>query len=110
MSAEDYEGFAALREHRMAVGIENRRTAAADFAATQRRAAALGLVLRRHSEAHYSLRHPLGWQLNIYPGNRRIWSDKRHLPRAPYVDVPADWTLDDVLDAVAKAMKGGQGS
>lgn len=105
MSAEDYEGFRMLKEHRQACGVENRAIARDDFEAAQRRAFALVLVLNRHSEAHYSLQHPTGWVLHIYPGNQRLYSDPKRTPRPPFVKLPQPWTLDDVLDAIAEAIR-----
>jgi len=92
--------FKDIREARQGMGEQNRLAAIDDFPATQRRCSLAGLALMQHSEVHYSITHPhRGWRLNIYPGNRRIYMDLNR-PRAPYLKLPEDWSLEDVITAL----------
>jgi len=59
-----------------------------------------GMTLKQHSDQHYQLSHPDGWLLNIYPGNRRLYHDKNR--KGPFLQVPLEWTLLDVVNAAAK--------
>ena len=64
-----------------------------------------GMTLKRCTDQHYQLSHPHGWLLNIYPGNRRLYHDKNRA-KGPFLNVPHDWTLPDVVNAAAK--QGGK--
>lgn len=56
------------------------------------------LVLTQCTNIHYQLSDRHGdWLLNIYPSNRRLYHDKQR--RCPYLRVPDDWTLLDVVKA-----------
>jgi hypothetical protein len=54
--------------------------------------------LRRHNERHYGvLRGP--WRWDLYPEPHRLKADPNR--RGPFLALPADWTLADVVAAVA---------
>ena len=95
------------RDVEYAMGIESlaRRDSASDgYEAARDEARRLGLELLRHSPSHYSLRKPgAGYDLAIYPGNRRLYGVVKHGRRPPRIDVGADWTLADVVRAANEA-------
>jgi len=67
------------------------------------KAAHAGMALEQHSEVHYSLQSSPDesgkyWRLNIYPGNRRLYHDRQHA-KPPFLKVPPDWNLMDVIDS-----------
>lgn len=92
--------YREIREIRAQHGEYRRHAAVDDFRSALRRCNAAGLLLKRHNEIHYSITHPLhGWLINVYPGNRRIYADPNR-PRAPFLKLPEDWCLEDVVSAV----------
>jgi hypothetical protein len=95
-----------IGECRVTEGIVRRRAASDDFQSALRRCNAVGLLLKRHNATHYSLTHPVkAWRLNIHPGNRRIYMD-RNRPKAPFLKLPEDWSLEDVVTAAILANEG----
>ena len=101
--------FQAIRADRQARGQANRERAIGDFETARALAQQHGLALVQYGEVHYALiRYANGkalWRHHLYPGNQRICMD-RHMPaRAPFLKVPADWTLADVVKAAIKEMK-----
>jgi hypothetical protein len=96
------------RQHEKAV---SRFVAGNDFDEARRLARKGGLVLVKHSPQHYALRPKGrgGWLQNIYPGNRRLYHD-RQKPTPPYLGLPAEWTLLDVVKAAVAAVKGDRRS
>lgn len=82
-----------------------RRAAATDeYEDARAEAVLLGLELVRHTPYHYSLRKPsAGYDLAIYPGNRRLYGVVKHGRRPPRIEVAADWTLADVVRAAYAA-------
>lgn len=101
MSSEDYEIFRVLRAEASAEGEERRKRAGDVFLQARSLASRAGLVLARHSDVHYSLRHPDGWIFNIYPGNRRLYYDKNR-KKGPFIKLPDNWTLMDVVKEAVK--------
>lgn len=81
-----------------------RRQAADDFSDAARLANEHGLVLTQCTEAHYQIRAfedgHVCWLYNVYPGKRRIWPDRKY--RGPFIHLPMNWGLVDVVEAVAK--------
>jgi hypothetical protein len=72
-------------------------------------AEASGLLLVRCSEVHYQLSpHDGRWLLNVYPSNRRLYRDPNR-ENAPYLDLPDNWTLLDVVRAAAEVLERHQG-
>jgi hypothetical protein len=88
--------FSARKAARILSKQNRRAKAAADFPEAQRRAAAISLTLKRHTDVHYQLCGP-GWIINVYPGKQRIWGPKTD--KSPYLKLPADWGLLDVVGA-----------
>jgi len=78
----------------------NRFLAGTDFKEAMRLASRNNLLLKRHSDTHYSLspHGKGGWKLNIYPSNRRLYFDKK-VQRPKYMQLPTEWTLHDVVTA-----------
>lgn len=74
------------------------------FQEAQTLAEANGLYLVRHAKVHYQLSpDDRSWLLNIYPSNRRLYHDPKK--PGPFLRVPPDWTLLDVVKAALKAEK-----
>lgn len=77
--------------------------AAAEFRQAAKLANEHNLVLTQCSTVHYQLRAfqdgRVAWLYNLYPGKRRIWSDRKY--RGSFLRVPKFWTLTDVIQAVA---------
>ena len=94
-TAETYRAMKQLEKQRNAA---RRDVAAAAFPSIRQHAAEHDLRLTRHTEAHYQLA-PVdrSWILDIYPGKRRLYSDRKKV--APHLSVPEDWTLMDVVEA-----------
>lgn len=103
MSAEDYEIFKVLKKERQAEGGKNRLTAEQQLSQAAVIAYKAGLLLKMHTETHYSLEcRRDNWRINIYPGNRRICAD-RSRSRAPYIELgDLEWTLLDVVNKAAE--------
>lgn len=68
-------------------------------------AAANGFLLSRHTEFHYSIRRSSmpRWLTNIYPGKKRILSDMKKPERGPYVKLPPEWDLLDLVNGFIEA-------
>lgn len=60
-----------------------------------------GMDLRKNSDTHYSLFGD-GWLLDIYPGNQRLYRPENREPRAPFLELPNEWGLLDVVKAATK--------
>jgi len=59
------------------------------------------MILIAFTETHYQLRSSNGWILNIYPCNRRLYFDRKH-KTPPYLRLPDEWTLLDVVKAATQ--------
>jgi len=95
----------AYKKERQQERAENRQEAAGGFEEAAQLASRHNLVLTQCSEHHYQLRAfedgRVCWLYNLYPGNQRIWSDRKY--RGPYLELPpCDWTLMDIVRAVAR--------
>lgn len=92
---------------RRAERTENRQQALHDYREAAQLANQHNLVLRQCSEVHYQLRTfrdgKVVWLYNLYPGNRRVWSDPRF--KGPFLKLPDGWTLADVVRAVVRAQE-----
>ncbi len=90
----DHSAYATAKE-------ERRDLAAVGFAEAARLAHSAGLRLLRHTEQHYSLRGVVcgdRFQLNLYPGNRRLYSHEKTLG---YIDMAGrEWTLGSIVTLV----------
>lgn len=87
---------------------ERRELADAQFKKAKRVAASVGMSLTRGDETHYQLRCPVGdahWLVNIYPGNCRVYANKKRRPRPPFVQVSYPWSLLEVVEAFALERK-----
>lgn len=91
--------FKALRQDRQGRGLERRSLASSDFEEAEKLARSLGFNLLRRSDTHYQI-EPVSraWLINLYPGNGRIMRDRGRGP-APFLRVPAPWSLLDVVEA-----------
>lgn len=91
----------AARAARAARGTKRRHRADHEFDEACQLAEANGLRLHRCSFAHYQLIHVAkNWLLDIYPGNRRLYSDPKR--KGPFLSVPHDWTLIEVVRVAIK--------
>ncbi len=101
--------FQAMRAERQAWGQANRERAIEDFETARAMAQKHGLALVQYGDAHYALIHYVNgkamWRHHIYPGNQRICMDRQMPARAPFLKVPCDWTLVDVVRAAIQEMK-----
>jgi len=103
MSNSDYEIFKQLRHNKAIEGQRSREENAALYVQAQQKAAQAGLLLKKHTNVHYSLQSQThGWRLNIYPGNRRLYYDRQH-NKPPFLKVEPNWNLLDVVDAAILA-------
>ena len=102
----DYEAMSALRQEQAKEtrlqGRLNRAAATEDFATANDLAVRHGLRLSRLSDTHYQLTDG-SWLINVYPGNCRLFADKKKA-RAPFLDVPKPWVLDEVVNAAVRAL------
>jgi len=79
-----------------------RQDAEREFAVAKLRAIRHGMMLRRNSEAHYTL--AVGdagrwlWLWDVYPGRQRIKRSRNH-PRTPMINVASPWGLRAVVEA-----------
>lgn len=125
------DDFRAWREHRQKKARQNRVRADVDFDKAAAYARDHGMRLIRNAEAHYTLTNGIdlqpghvwddclcaeidpsdrpcivceakGYRIEVYPGNRHIWSDPEWRPRSPFLKLPETWTLMDVVKAAAK--------
>jgi hypothetical protein len=106
MGAEDYEGLKAFRNEKQARGADRRAEAELSFPAARDLARSEGMDLYRHDAGHYALSHPSGWLMNIFPGNRRLYSDRNRPVAPPFIpasEIP-DFTLEQVVKAAARAV------
>ncbi len=93
---------AELREERADIAAETWQVLAAEVRDVD------GWHLRKHSEIHYSLRWGDDWLLHIYPSNRRLYADRNH--HGPFIKVPENWDLQDVIDACRNRMQARAGA
>ena len=80
------------------------------FDEAEQTAAAHGLRLTNPSAGVYQLRSDRqGWIINLYPRRQgatgRIYHDPHH--RGPFLPLPCDWTLLDVVLAAVAAERNG---
>ena len=82
-------------------GRLRRKAAWEQFKAASILAARHGLRLSRHSPYLYKLSGTRNsWVLEVYPGNLRLF---RSHGVAPFLDVPDEWVLLDVVNATIRA-------
>lgn len=89
------------RAERGAQKHERYRNVDAEFPDACRLASGCELTLRRHTWQHYSLRGTVcgeRFQLNLYPGNQRLYCQDKNLGYVKIEQVP--WTLIGVVRAV----------
>lgn len=99
--------FEPERRGRSVRGGKRRAEATTEFDEACQLARANGLRLRCCSDAHYQLKHVCkDWLLNIYPGNRRLYHDPQRM--GPFLRVPDDWTLIDIVRAAVKLERGAE--
>lgn len=99
MNTDTADNLEATKLERQNSGARRRDAATAQHQQAKELAASNGMTLRRIGGNHYQLEHVKErWLINLYPGNRRIHLDE-HRPRAPFLRVPAEWTLIEVVQA-----------
>jgi hypothetical protein len=109
MPSEEYEIYKALRQERISEGANRRAENAEYFERARALAAQAGMNLVQHTPVHYGLWCPkAGWLLNIYPGNRRLYHDRKY-KKPPFLKVRPDWNLFDVVEAAVNAFRNGNG-
>lgn len=96
----DYEIYKALHQIEQQEAEQRRNVSNECFIEARRLAMRAGLTLVRHTETHYALESPMGWLINIYPGNRRLYAD-RNRKKSPFLKLIDDWTLIDVVKAAS---------
>jgi hypothetical protein len=105
---DDKSASVLYHRHVKPIKKARREIADHDFPSAQRRCRSIGLTLMKHNETHYTLRRdPGGFLLSIYPGNKRLFHDPNRA-KLPFIQVPEDWCLEDVITAVIDTYLGGQ--
>ena len=101
MGSEDYEIYKEMGKERQEEGEVRRNKAGNDFSIAKRMAESKGWVLKQHTYSHFQLISP-GRKIiiNLYPGNQRIYQDPKK--RGPYLKIPFEWTLCDVVKEATK--------
>lgn len=94
----EWDYFKAQEQVRRKQGERNRIKAESDFKTAKDIAERSGLKLKCCSDVHYQI---IGkdWVVNLYPGNGRIHADKKKRGRAPFLNLPPDWSLIDAVKA-----------
>lgn len=108
---DDIGGFyRALKAVRQQRAERNREQAADTFKDAAELAEMLGLQLHKCSDVHYQFSdEEQGWLINLYPGNGRLYADRKRRAKAPFLRVPENWTLLDVVEVAAKLRHGESG-
>ena len=99
----------AMKEKRQKDAVSRRALAAKQYWNAARTAHNHGLILTKHNDSHYSLEpavkcKDLRWRQNIYPGNLRLYYDRNLPTRPPFLKLPEEWTLGDILELTIGAM------
>ncbi len=103
METEDWAAIKAINQARR----QNRRKRSGDVAdAASRLATEKGLVFIQCSDIHYQIGIRGSWLLNVWPSTGKILSDP-HRPCAPYVELPDEWTILDVVKGLAAEETNG---
>lgn len=90
--------------------------AANDFHDASRLARKHGFLLVCHNDVHYQIRPDNGsWLLNIYPGNRRLYTDTNYPNKAPFLAdklarMPGGWTLKNIVLALIQLQETNNGA
>lgn len=77
---------------------DRRQTAKEEYYQAANYAYRHGFQLIQHTDAHYKVKTP-DFVLEVYPGNLRIY---RHSSDVPFIKLPDNWTLMDVVKSVAE--------
>lgn len=100
------DAFRAMKRDRQRTNARRGKQARADFHLAEKLASAHGLVLRGHTDVHYTLMTKTGlerWEL--YPSNQRIYTDKAHRKATPFLKLHGGaWSLSDAVKAAAIAL------
>jgi hypothetical protein len=99
----DPEIFREIRKRRSANSLTQRERADKEYVEAAQLASEHALHLIQHTFVHYQLKKPGEWCYDIYPGNRRIYKKKDS--KTPFLKLPADWTLIDVVKAAINKIK-----
>lgn len=100
------EYYNSMRTERKKAAKQNRQSASDSLLDDMSFAANMGMSLTRLSDVHYELRvflHPdqrRFWLYNLYPGNRRIYIDKKNAGAFLRVD---KWSFMAIIEAADKA-------
>jgi len=100
----DWEIYKELAADERKERAERRHDAELEFAQAKLLALRRGFMLRRNTDAHYTLAagqagHWL-WLWDLYPGKQRI-TRGRNQPHTPRLHVPWPWTLLQVVQAAS---------
>ena len=98
-SESQFDFWRESKRVRQERGERNRRTADHEFEDARELARRHGMTLIMRCESHYQLRKPREWLQNIYPGNRRLYYDRNQRHKPPYVKLPENWGIIDVVKA-----------
>ncbi len=103
MFRDHIEDMQALKLAHQQEAAQRRAIADEQFGTAHALAAKHGFLLTRHADFHYSICLSNNWPgrrrwlTNIYPGKRRIVPVKELPERSPYIKLPEEWTLLDVV-------------
>lgn len=96
--------FGEIKRRSMASRGERRMEAMRQYERAAIFARSRGFELIRHTEAHYKVRTPW-WDLEIYPSTYRLYNHPDNPAPILKKNLPENWTLLDVVHAVAQAIK-----
>lgn len=97
---DEYEFFKSLKKEQGKSAKDRRTLNMQIFEEARKLAYEHGMILIQHTDVHYTL-SANNWRLNLYPGNQRLYHDKKH-KKPPFLEVPENWTLKDIVDACIK--------
>lgn len=103
----DTEDWAALKELRARERRKRRGRSGSAFLLAVELARQHGLMLHHHNGGvHFRLQRDCDWVMDVWPSTGRIIGNKtsrRHPNAAPYVELPDEWTILDVVKGVVAA-------
>ena len=102
---ETNEMWRGYRKHQQDERARRRARSAKLFSEAAELAEKNGMHLRQVNRHQYQLIWDAGGLVNIYPGNCRLYLDKKR-PPTPYLNIRDEWDLMDVVRAAIRANTG----
>ena len=99
----DYKIYKDMRKLEEENKAESRQNSVNLYVEAAKLAKQVGWILRKHTDAHYSLWESAeGFLLNIYPGNERLYYDYKK-KKGPFLKLEINWNILDVIKAAIVA-------